>query len=61
MIEYCVCGHSHWEHRLSEPNKFPYCQICLNIDGAARIQIWHEFKLDNLRLIEDLAKEKGLV
>jgi len=57
-MEYCLCGHSHWEHALSNPEKVPYCTGCLlsNYNNC-----WHEFKLDNLRFIEDEAKERNLI
>jgi hypothetical protein len=58
-MEYCLCGHLVATHtgafyddpvtfRLYNPSA---CYVC----GCP------QFKLDNLRLIEDLAKERGLV
>jgi hypothetical protein len=62
VIEYCVCGHPKTLHE--EMNYFVdvlgiyhKCEGCakMNLHGLCR------FKLDNLKLIEDLAKEKGII
>jgi len=56
-MEYCVCGHSKedhvgWEHQPTGCNEWI---------GTINTCDCDEFKLDNLRLIEQLAKQKGLV
>jgi hypothetical protein len=55
----CLCGHWLREH---EENNFPkdylgnsFCQECLSLRNS-----WHDIKLDNLSLVEYLAKERGL-
>jgi hypothetical protein len=57
----CLCGHSHWEHRLSHPDKIPFCHGCVEKLGSFCRETWHIFKLDNLQLVEDLAEKKGLI
>jgi rRNA-processing protein FCF1 len=51
-MEYCVCGHDKEIHEYLRVNGIPVHSF-----GCECI----EFKLDNLRFIEDLAKEKGLI
>jgi hypothetical protein len=66
MIEYCVCGH------LFKHHTFLACVGChdehLSDDNLGALEwyetrekAFHDFKLDNLKLIEDLAKERNLV
>jgi hypothetical protein len=53
----CVCGHMKSTHNINIGWK-GYCFICFdpsNIDLRK-----HEFKLDNLKYIERVAKEKGI-
>jgi hypothetical protein len=63
MEEYCVCGHvklSHtgWEN---EPTG------CGDVATIGFIEVYNEmcecqeFKLDNLRFVEDLAKRRNLI
>lgn len=63
-MEYCVCGHQELSHALNiinPSNVQMWCRGCWfdNADGG--VSNYHDFKLDNLKLIEDLAKEKGLI
>jgi hypothetical protein len=58
MIEKCICGLGKKKH-YTDYSPF-------NEEGIVWLpnqndKSWHVFKLDNLRLIEDLAKEKGLI
>ena len=60
MVEYCICshdkdGHCGWE---GEPTGCTYSVEIAH--GTACCQCC-EFKLDNLRLIEDIAKLKHLI
>jgi hypothetical protein len=64
MIEYCICGHTKSEHDdLHYVNPFEAyggrCWECY-YESKGRKGI-HAFGLDNLKLIEDLAKEKHLI
>jgi hypothetical protein len=64
MTEYCICGHSKKDHfKGSVFNKKGYREpgeLCSHIyNGDCGCDVG--FKLDNLKLIEELAKEKGLV
>jgi hypothetical protein len=62
MIEYCVCEHKKADHRnkrFDDATQHIYTTlVCWSFPGICPCM---EFKLDNLKLIEDLAKEKGLV
>lgn len=58
MIEYCVCSHAKECHKITPTYKLPFCTNCWNINDRKHL---HTFKLDNLKLIEDLAKKKDLV
>jgi len=61
MVEYCTCGHTKECHAiLHGPHGIKNLALCLNCVNKNEIAS-HSFKLDNLKLIEDLAKEKGLV
>jgi hypothetical protein len=55
----CLCGHRSYNHYLGFHG--PYCQGCSVWGTSAYNNYRHEFKLDNLALIEKLAKERGLV
>jgi hypothetical protein len=59
MNEPCMCGHNKNEH-VSEAIPGYNTQVCL--DPITRLVCeCYNFKLDNLKLIEDMAKEKGLI
>ena len=61
-MEHCLCGHSYSIHTKKYgmwPEADVFCQECY-IENGKELS-WHNFKLDNLKYIEDLAKEKGLV
>jgi hypothetical protein len=63
MEEYCICGHLNEEHK-SKRSSIPGCGGCWDSSMEWQDKMnkaEHAFKLDNLKLIEDLAKEKGLV
>lgn len=53
-MEYCVCKHPQWCHLPKS------CAVCTELWEEA-CAAFHTFKLDNLKYIEDLAKERGLV
>lgn len=59
----CICRHTKLRHNFEEG----YCYGCwsksikLGNPISLMSRVSHEFKLDNLRLIEDLAKEKSLI
>ena len=56
MEEYCVCGHEVERHA----KRICYeCLYPLHVRG--KLHSIHRFKLDNLRFIEDLAKERNLI
>ena len=57
MIEYCVCGHDYTAHGCTSGG---WCFPCYN-KAPLGVESCEQYKLDNLKLIEDLAKEKGLV
>jgi hypothetical protein len=70
-MEYYICGHPRRSHS-RRPSKLDFhCEKCYNnllevapvqgIRSGELMACFHEFKLDNLKLIEDLAKAKGLV
>ena len=56
MIEYCVCGHLKEAHFIRLNNSMTTPMLCASIVDKCM-----NFKLDNLKFIEDLAKEKGLM
>lgn len=67
-MEYCICGHRKDKHQLISTQQGEICQECVmlydDLVGITHLKNWdflHTFKLDNLKLIEDLAKQKGLV
>lgn len=55
MIEYCLCDHEKFSHHFYNPFGDEGYEACAECQGEC------EFNLDNLRLIEDLAKEKNLI
>lgn len=67
MIEYCICGHLKTVHELTDSPKNPpgshFCRGCCGMHPRPDIYgfSWHNFKLDNLKFIEDLAKQKNLI
>jgi len=66
MIEFCICRHSKFEHKEPTPSRKIRCRECWSEwangwNGITESSLSHEFKLDNLKFIEDLAKERKLV
>lgn len=55
----CVCGHSKVFH-IAYNAKDPLCAMCLEAHEKPDL-VFHTFKLDNLRYVEDLAKQRKLV
>ena len=62
MIEYCICGHSYNSH-LDSKYLCGGCEVCASwtFNDKMRVNWFHPFKLDNLKYVEDLAKERNLV
>jgi hypothetical protein len=61
MKEYCICGHPFCEH-FYEFHGYPQIgKVCIGCQLANDVNTNHYFKLDNLKLIEDLAKERNLL
>jgi hypothetical protein len=65
MIELrCICGHLKEGHEPTDSPRNPpgdsFCNGCCHERPLENVS-WHDFKLDNLRYIETLAQEKGLV
>jgi len=57
MDEICMCGHGRERHlKWPGSGKESWCALC----GGTK-KSYHNFKLDNIKLIEDLAKEKGFI
>ena len=56
MVEYCVCGHLATAHIRGRG-----CAACIDWMNIFDSKNEHTFKLDNLKLIEDLAKERKLI
>jgi len=60
-MEYCVCGHEKDAHASLE-GKCEAEVIWKDRNGYLSCGIFCEcFKLDNLKLVEDLAKERNLI
>jgi hypothetical protein len=59
-MEHCICGHSYNIHCILGKTNHPKACAARATNGNYSDGCMM-FKLDNLRLIEDLAKEKGLV
>jgi hypothetical protein len=55
----CTCSHEKEYHLYSE-NGYYICYACYGKGASLKVRR-HGFKLDNLKLIEDLAKERKLV
>jgi hypothetical protein len=51
----CVCGHRVDLHVLNNARTEGWC--CLR-DASAALCKWHAFKIDNLRMLEELSKGK---
>ena len=61
-MEYCVCGHDSGWHFKTAPRLDCFANVEKNFNGRYYANCpCNEFKLDNLKLIEDLAKERNLV
>lgn len=62
-MEYCVCGHAKEIHSFIKDFLCAECVEMASYDLhiGELDKAFHKFKLDNLKLIEDLAKEKGLM
>ena len=65
--QFCVCGHVNYVHNVTQ-SIFGYenfCDRCGEDIFDSSEKYWnarrHDFKLDNLRLLEDTAKQKGLL
>ena len=54
IAEFCICGHEHY----TDSHCKDFYDVDENYYGFCKCQ---EFKLDNLRFIEDLAKAQGLI
>jgi len=54
MTDYCMCGHMQYKHQKAERFNTNGLFYCFDCDCM-------KYKLDNLRFIEDEAKERGLV
>jgi hypothetical protein len=60
MIEVCIiCGHEKKEHFIGPMSGYPICSLCADLSMFT--EETHEFKLDNLRFVEDLAEERKLI
>jgi hypothetical protein len=59
MKKYCICSHIKSHHDVNGPSG-TFCRECYNV-GVPYPNSWHNFQLDNLKLVEDLAKTKGLI
>jgi len=63
--EYCTCGHEKSNHRWyaqTDVSGILYKEMCAGCyQSFGEETSWHFFKLDNLKYVEDLAAEKGLV
>jgi len=60
-LQFCiVCNHSKKMHVHRKTDVSRLDDICWDCN-AGYFDKYHAFKLDNLKLIEQLAKEKGLI
>jgi hypothetical protein len=60
----CICGHSLAKHYVVEVDGIQRCYQSIEIHNNGTYYTFchcSPFKLDNLKLIEELAKERGLV
>jgi len=53
-----VCGHPAFEHTTGFISKIPVCAACRDLSKENE---YHEFKLDNLKYVEQVAKERKLI
>ena len=51
---YCTCGHTYWQH--SDLAILGIRNRCLKCE----VHTWHEFKIDNLRYLENKSKRKEI-
>lgn len=60
LTDICICGHEFGDH---DPLEYGYCMECLFSDGlyGDGIGECENFKLDNLKYIEDEAEKRKLV
>jgi hypothetical protein len=56
--DWCICGHIFDDHYFGQISGKAICNECIILDREFDT---HEFKLDNLRYIEDEAKKRKLV
>lgn len=64
MQNLCICGHVRWAHFLKKYTSLGYCHSCSFKGGGKYMpnrRYIHEFKLDNLWFVEQIAKERNLV
>lgn len=61
MEKYCICGHVKEGHSGIYALDITSCLSCYLAQDESKMSFYHDFQLDNLKYIEDLAKEKGLV
>jgi len=62
MEEICICGHEINEHHDGSISNIPVCNLCRELNmGIGEDDCYHEFKLDNLRCIEQEAKRRNLI
>ena len=61
MTEYCICGHIESQHIMTSYFNIKYCRICYILGMKKPMHDEHPFKLDNLKFIEELAKERNLI
>ena len=67
-MEFCICGHPKkvhtpkiWKHRQFDIADYMQEACFYGMDEPPKYCNCNKFKLDNLRLIEELAKKRGLV
>lgn len=59
-MDYCVCGHEEQVHQSGYPEA-QLLPICFNCIDYSEKDAFHEFKLDNLKYIEQEAKRQGII
>jgi hypothetical protein len=57
----CLCGHLKEDHGIGWVSGEPLCNNCSILLLPTNDSYYHNFKLDNLSLIEDLAIKRGLI
>jgi hypothetical protein len=62
IIESCICGHSKKDHEFFSDIGQHDCLRCMTDPKFInnKVQYCHDFKLDNLKLVENLAEKRGL-